>query len=207
MPKEQTIFNKAKLDKNLICGMANNTFNKGGNNKKLVFPNSIFLLMAGILVISVFNFATCKYSFKDTSPIPPEIKSFRVNYLENKARYVNTQLSPQLTEGLKNKIRGNTRLRQVNEDSAHYDISGYVSDYTVSTSGIAGANASTNRLSVSFHLIFKNNLDLSKNFETDVTTNYDFKATLTLQNAEAQLTPQIIKDTVDAIFNKIFSNW
>lgn len=175
--------------------------------KKNRFINSTGLLMLGLFLMAIFNFATCKYSFKDTSPIPAEIKSFRVNYLENKARYVNTQLSPQLTEKLKDKIRSNTRLRQVNEDSAHYDISGYVSDYTVSTSGISANNASTNRLSVSFHLIFKNNLDLTKNFETDISTNYDFAATQSLQQAEATLTPDIIKNTVDGIFNKIFSNW
>lgn len=165
------------------------------------------LTIACFFVVTVFSFSTCKYSFKDTSPIPPEIKTFRVNYLENKARYVNTQLSPQLTEKLKDKIRGNTRLRQVNEDSAHYDISGYVSDYSVSTSGISGTTPSSNRLSVTFHLIFKNNLDISKNFETDISTNYDFSATQNLPQAESTLTPDIIKNTIDGIFNKIFSNW
>ena len=177
------------------------------NNKQNSVLNGFLLVLACFFILVIFNFSTCKYSFKDTSPIPPEIKSFRVNYLTNNARYVNTQLSPLLTEALKTKIRSNTRLRQVNEDSAHYDISGYISDYTVTTSGISGANASSDRLAVSFHLIFKNNLDLSKNFETDVSTNYDFPATQTLQQAEAALTPDIVKNTVDAIFNKIFSNW
>jgi len=177
------------------------------HRKQKGFINSISLLIACLFILLTFGFATCKYGFKDTSPIPPEIKSFRVNYLENKARYVNTQLSPLLTEGLKTKIRGNTRLRQVNEDSAHYDIGGYVSDYNVTTSGVSGSTPSSNRLSVSFHLIFKNNLDLTKNFETDVSTNYDFPANQSLEQAQSSLTAQIIKDTIDAIFNKIFSNW
>ena len=177
------------------------------NNRHNIFFNNVGLLAAGLFLMAIFSFATCKYSFKDTSPIPSEIKTFRVSYLENKARYVNTQLSPQLTEKLKDKIRGNTRLRQVNEDSAHYDIGGYVSDYTVSTSGISGTTASSNRLSVSFHLIFKNNLDISKNFESDITTNYDFNASQNLSQAESSLTPDIIKNTIDGIFNKIFSNW
>src|SRR3954468_22405708 len=108
----------------------------------------IFLFPIGMLLIGAFSFATCKYSFKDTSPIPPEVKTFRVNFFENKARYVNPQLSPQLTEAMKQKVIGNTRLRQTNDDNAHYDISGYVSQYDVSTSGISGNNASSNRLSV-----------------------------------------------------------
>lgn len=169
--------------------------------------NRFSLLISCLFILLVFNFATCKYGFKDTSPIPPEIKSFRVQYLTNNARYINTQLSPLLTEALKTKIRGNTRLRQVNEDSAHYDISGFITDYNVSTSGVSGNTPSSNRLSVTFHLNFKNNLDNTKNFESEISTNYDFAATQSLQQAESALTPDIIKNTVDGIFNKIFSNW
>ena len=159
------------------------------------------------LLLATFNYATCKYSTKDTSPIPPDVKTFRVNYLENKARYVNPTLTPQLTEKLKQKIIGQTRLRQINSDDAHYDISGYLSDYTVTTSGISNQNASSNRLNVSFHLIFKNTLDPTKNFEADVSTNYDFNATQTLPQVEAARLPDIIKNLTDGIFNRIFSNW
>ena len=169
--------------------------------------SNLLLLPVCLLLIAVFSFATCKYSFKDTSPIPTEVKTFRVNYFTNKARYVNPQLSQELTEKMKQKVIGNTRLRQTNDDDAHYDISGYVSDYNVSTSGISGNNASTNRLSVSFHLIFKNTLDEKKNFETDLSNNFDFPANQTLEQAQAALFPEITKNIVDGIFNKIFSNW
>lgn len=164
------------------------------------------MLVAGMVFIS-FNCATCKYSTRDTSPIPLEIKTFRVNYLENKARYVNPQLTPQVTERLKQKIIGQTRLRQTNSDDTHYDISGYLSDYSVTTTGIANQNASTNRLNVSFHLVFKNTLDQKKDFETDISRTYDFDAQLSLPQAEARLSEDIIKNLVDEIFNKIFSNW
>src|SRR3982750_4588388 len=146
-----------------------------------------FALMSSLFIMTVFTFSTCKYSFKDTSPIPEEVKTFRVNYFENKARYVNPQLSPQLTEAMKQKVIGNTRLRQTNDDNAHYDISGYVSEYNVSTSGITGNTAGANRLSVAFHLVFKNTLDEKKNFETDVTSNFDFPANQTLETAQAAL--------------------
>ncbi|UEG48902.1 LPS assembly lipoprotein LptE [Ferruginibacter lapsinanis] len=164
-------------------------------------------LIIGILLIGLFNFSTCKYGFKDTAPIPPEVKTFRVNYLENKARYVNAQLSPQLTEKLKQKILGNTRLRQTNDDNADYDISGFVSDYSVTTSGISGNDASTNRISVAFHVIFKNALDEKKSFESDVNNTFDFPATQSLAQAESALMNDMTKNIVDAVFNKIFSNW
>lgn len=176
-----------------------------GNRKPLI--GRLYLYAISILLMTIFSFATCKYSFKDTSPIPEEVKTFRVNYFENKARYVNPQLSPQLTEKMKQKVISNTRLRQTNDDNAHYDISGYVSEYNVTTSGISGNNASTNRLSVSFHLIFKNTLDEKKNFEADLSNSFDFPANQTLEQAQTALFPDITKNIVDGIFNKIFSNW
>jgi outer membrane lipopolysaccharide assembly protein LptE/RlpB len=169
--------------------------------------NHIKLLAACCLIVFTCTYSTCKYGFKDTSPIPEEVKTFRVNYLTNKAQYVNPQLSPQLTEKLKAKIINTTRLRQTNNDDAHYDIGGYVSQYYTSTTGITGNTASLNRLNVTFHLIFKNTLDDTKSFETDVTTNVDFAASQSLSQAEASNSSKIIGNITDAIFNKIFSNW
>ncbi len=159
-----------------------------------------------LLIMGFFNYMTCKYSFKDVT-IPPEVKTFRVNPLENKAQYVNTQLAPQLTEKLKQKIISTTRLRQTNSDDAHYDISGFVSQYYTSTISITGSTASGNRLTVGFHLVFKNTLDDKKNFESDLTRTFDFDGSLSLTQAEANLNDDIIKNVVDEIFNKIFSNW
>src|SRR6185437_16502115 len=142
-----------------------------------------------------FTFATCKYSFRDSSPIPADITTFRVNAFENKARYVDPTVAPQLTEKVRQKIISQTRLRETKNDDANYDISGYVSDYSVTTSGIAGQQAGTNRLNVTFHLIFKNTVDPdpAKSFDADLTTNYDFPANETLQQAESSLMDNILK--------------
>jgi hypothetical protein len=164
------------------------------------------LFFVCFLLMCSFNYMTCKYSFKDVS-IPVEVKTFRVNYFENKAQYVNTQLSPQLTEKLKQKIISTTRLRQTNDDDAHYDISGYVSQYYTSTISITGSNSSGNRLTVGFHLIFKNTLDEKKNFETDLSRTFDFPATQSLSEAESSQNDDIIRNLTDEIFNKIFSTW
>lgn len=165
------------------------------------------LLATCFLLLVTFCFATCKYGFKDTSPIPLDVKTFRVNYFENKAEYKNPQLSPQITEKLKQKIISTTRLRQTNEDEAHYDISGYVSRYYTSTTGISGNTTSLNRLTAEFHLIFKNSLDEKKNFEADVSYSVDFDANLSLSQVEQAKGDEIAKNLTDAIFNKIFSNW
>ncbi len=172
-----------------------------------LFNNTLLAIIICSLLLFTFSCSTCKYGFRDTSPIPEEVKTFRVNPLENRATYVNTQLAPQLTEKLKQKIINTTRLKQTNNDDAHYDISGYVSQYFTTTVGITNNEAGTNRLTVGFHLIFKNTLDDKKSQEADITRSFDFPATQTLAQAEAVLTTDIIRNIVDEIFNKIFSNW
>ncbi|MBS1927200.1 MAG: hypothetical protein IT254_01010 [Chitinophagaceae bacterium] len=169
--------------------------------------NLIGITFSGLLAILIFSFATCKYSFNDVGSIPAEVKTFRVNYFENKAQYVNSYLSPNITEKLKQKIIGTTRLKQTNSDDAHYDISGYVSQYYATTIAVSGNNASGNRLTVGVHLKFRNTLDEKKNFETEVSSTFDFPASQTLNEVESTLNPEIVRNMVDQIFNKIFSNW
>jgi len=148
---------------------------------------------------------TCRYSLKDVS-IPPEIKTVRVFFIENKARYINPQLSPKLTDKLRQKIVNQTRLSQTNND-ADYEISGYISDYSVSTSGISQQQVASNNLNVTVHIIFKNRQNDKLNFEADVTRNFPFSASKSLTQAEAELNDQIITNLTDEIFNRIFSNW
>jgi hypothetical protein len=165
-------------------------------------------LLAGLAVSS------CSvYSFKDTS-IPPEVKSIHLAYMENRARLVNPQLAPALNDAVRQKINNQaSRLAQIESSDADYDVTAFVSDYSYSTSGISNQQASSNRLTVTVHIVFKNNLDPTgkkvppANFEADVTSNFDFPATTSITDAEAQLLPTITSNMTDAIFNKLFSNW
>lgn len=152
-----------------------------------------------------FVFSGC-YSFKDVS-IPPEVKTARVNYIENRAPYVNPQLSPQLTDRLRQKINNQTRLTLTQGEDAHYEINAEIRNYAVSTSGISEQQAASNRLTVTVHIKFQNRLDPKANFEADVSRNFDFNANLSQQQAEAQLGEEMLKNLTDEIFNRIFSNW
>jgi len=134
------------------------------------------------------------------------VKTVKVSYIENRARYINPLLSPRLSEKLRQKIVNQTRLSQTNGE-AHYEISGTISDYSVSTSGIADRQSSMNNLNVSVNIVFKNRLDEKKNFETSITRNFPFSSGMSLQQAEAQLNEQMVNNLADEIFNRIFSNW
>jgi hypothetical protein len=145
------------------------------------------------------------YSFADVS-IPDSIKTVRVNFIENRARYVNPQLSPQLTDRLKQKILNQTRLTQTNNDNAHLDISAEVRDYSVSTSGISERQTQMNRLTVGVHITINNRLSNTTE-EHDVSRSFEFNANLSLQAAESQLLEEMIRNLTDDMFNRMFSNW
>ena len=160
------------------------------------------------LLIFAFLLGSC-YSFKDVS-IPPEVKTFRLNYIENKAPLGNTnpQLSPRLTDRLTQKINNQTRLTQVRGDGeAHYEIDAKITDYRVTTAGISNQQAAINRLSITVHISFINRLDEKANFEADISRNFDFDASLSLDQVQAQKADEIVRNLVDEIFNRIFSNW
>lgn len=163
---------------------------------------------AGILfTLAAFSlFQAGCYSFRDVS-IPPEVKTVRVNYIENKARYIDPQLSPQLTERLRQKINNQTRLTLVPTDDADYDITAVIRGYDVTTSGISDQQASTNRLIVRVQIIFRNRLDDKANFEEDISRNFDFAASLSLPQVQAQKGDEILRNLTDEIFNRVFSQW
>jgi Lipopolysaccharide-assembly len=173
--------------------------------------NKIFCTLGLVTALAV---SSCKiYSFRDTS-IPPEVKSIHLAYIENRARLVNPALAPALNDAIRQKINNQaSKLAQIETTDADYDVTAYVSDYSYSTSGISNQQASSNRLSVTVHIVFKNNLDPTgkkvppANFEADVTRNFDFPATTSITDAEAQLLPTITSNLTDEIFNKLFSNW
>src|SRR5436190_23986445 len=155
--------------------------------KKIFF--SIHVACALCFILFLNSQCHVSYGLRDVS-IPDSIKTVKVNFIENKARYVNPRLSPTLTDRLRQKIVGQTRLTQTNGDNADWEISGYVNDYSVSTSGISQQQSSINRLNVSVHItLFKRKGNDQKEF--DISHSFDFSATLTLQAAEAQLNDRI----------------
>jgi hypothetical protein len=164
-----------------------------------------FLLLTSCFLLQLFLSSCGVYSFKDVS-IPPEVKTVKIGVIENKARYVDPQLSPRLTDRVRQKITGQTRLTPTNNDDAHYQIGGYISEDNITTAGISSQQAATNRLTIAVHITFRNTLT-AKTQEFDVSRNFDFSANLTRQQAESQLSEEILKNLSDEIFNRIFSNW
>jgi Lipopolysaccharide-assembly len=162
-----------------------------------------------LLLILVFIAPSCGvYTFRDVSVDYSKIKTAKVGFIDNKARYINPQLSPKVTDALKQKINNYTKLTLTNSDDANYQISGFISRYDVSTSAISSNQSVTNRLTVAANITFINTVD-NKTDNFTVSRDFDFPATQTLQQVENSGTFQsdIVSQLSDEIFNHIFSNW
>lgn len=161
-----------------------------------------------LLLFLAFNFTGCGiYTLNDVSIDYTKVKTIKLFSIENKASYVNPQLSPKLYEKLSQKFVNSTKLTRTNNDDAHYQIIATITGYNPSqTVGISAQQATTNRLTVSVHVVLKKTLE-NKSEEFDVTRNADFSANLSLQQAEGQLLDELVRNLTDEIFNHIFSNW
>ena len=116
-------------------------------------------------------------------------------------------MSPKLNDKWQQKIASQTKLTRTTSDDAHYIISGTITNYDASqTVGVSNQQASTNRLTVTVHIVFRNNLT-NKTEEFDVSRSFDFDANLTLTQAETKLLDEMVRSLIDDMFNRIFSNW
>jgi hypothetical protein len=162
--------------------------------------------LLNLLIIIVLSTGCKIYSFKD-AVIPQDVKTVKVGFIENRARYINPQLSPKLTDKVQSKIISQTKLTRTNNDDAHYVINGTITNYDPSqTVGVSAQQATTNRLTVTVHIVLKKTLE-NKEEEFDVSRSFDYSANLTLQQAEGQLLDEVVRSLSDEIFNRIFSNW
>jgi hypothetical protein len=173
--------------------------------RPIVYATVIFCLL-----ILTFSFSSCGiYSFSEKGSVEDSARTVKITPFENKAPYVNPQVTPALTERLRLKIQNQTKLTNTNSENAHYNITGYIADYSVTTTGVTSTNgqqqSSLNRLTVRVHLSLSKFGNTPE--EIDVSRSFDFSAQQSLQAAEATLLEEMIRNLTDEIFNRIFSNW
>lgn len=165
-----------------------------------LWPLALFVLLVGT--------SGCKVSYSLTgASIPVDAKTFSVDYFPNMALLVNPALSANFTEGLKNKMLNNTRLR-ITDDIGDLAFSGEIRDYRSTAMAITGNDQSAQtRLTISVYCKFVNAKDPKQNFEKTFTQYADFDSNQSLSAVESALVEEISKKIIDDIFNSSVANW
>ncbi len=163
---------------------------------RIIFP-VIFLLAPA-----------CKISYTFTgASIAPDVKTFSVYHFPNRARLVNPTLSTDFTEKLKEKLLKQSSLREITENG-DLIFEGQITEYEVRPMAIQKEDmAAQNRLTIGIRLKFTNNRDHEQDFDRTFTAYEDFPSTLSLNDVESSIVPDIIEKLLDDIFNATIANW
>ncbi len=168
---------------------------------------SSFLAVASLWL---FSGAACsiKYSANGAS-IDPKAKTVMVGYIENRAPQNNPQLSQQVTEKLRQKILGQTRLTQTNDANADYEFKGTITGYSISNAAVTNIDKPASaRLTITVNITFIKRVGDKKGFsKQSFSRSADFDAGKTITEAEPRLLQEIVPNLVDDIFNRAFANW
>lgn len=167
-----------------------------------------FSFLALLLSIAVVCMQACsvRYSFTGAS-IPPEAKTVSVAPFPNVAPLVNSTLATSFTEALKDRFTSQTHL-SIQEYGGDFTFEGEITGYSVAPTAIQGdETAAMNRLTVTVHVKFTNNLDEKASYDKSFSAYEDFPSTQQLTQVEGELVPLLIEKLVDDVFNGAVANW
>ena len=158
--------------------------------------------------LSVAAFQSCKISYSFTGAVPMVgVKTFSVEYIPNRARLINPNLSQNITEELQDKLLKQTSFDQV-ESNGDLEFSGQITGYDVKPMNIQeGDLAAQNRLTISVKIKYTNNKDHEQDWERSFSAYEDFSSEMSIDDAEGSIVPEIIEKLTDDIFNASIANW
>jgi hypothetical protein len=161
------------------------------------------MLTAGLILIHV----GCGFYSHTGASVPPDAKTFSVQYFPNFSPIVAPTLSQILSEKLKQKFINETQLK-LSEIDGDLQFSGKITDYRTAPVGVQGDQTNTvNRLTITAEIVFENLKDPKKNFTHTFSNFVDFPASQNFATVENDLINQVTEMMVTDIFNKAVINW
>lgn len=172
--------------------------------KLKTFPLLLLLIAPILLFKGCFSM---KYDFKGGVSIRPEIKTFSVQYFDNRAKLVEPSFSQRFTDALREYIESNTNLRYVN-GLGDIDFSGSIMTYETSPQSITtGEKAAMTRFTVGVKCNYMDTQKPEEDFEKTVSSFREFESTNSLSSVELELSEEIIDEIIEQIYNAAFVNW
>lgn len=166
----------------------------------------IKIILTSILVVLLLKSCSINMTMSGAS-IPDDIQSFSVQYFDNRAPLINPTLSQDLTEGLKDRVTNESRLK-LDANMGDVDFSGQITNYNVRPMAIqADALSAETRLTMTVKVRFKNYKDPKANWESSFSAFRDFESSQNINAVEGDLTKEMIEEITENIFNKAFADW
>jgi hypothetical protein len=144
------------------------------------------------------------------SAVPPAMRTVHIDFFENDAPIVVSNLSQVFTEALKERIRSTTRLSIVTGEG-HASMGGSITGYNFAPVSIQATNpnqapiADASVLTITVRVKFVYDADKKLSFDQAFTKTANFTGDINSQ--EQALIRAIVRQLIDDIFNKAFNNW
>jgi carbon monoxide dehydrogenase subunit G len=164
------------------------------------------IILSIMILIATLQSCTVSYTLSGAS-IAPEVKTVSVQYFTNRAPLAMANIGQYITDELKDKFKSQTSLTLVN-DVGHLNFEGEITQYDTKPMAIVGdETAAQNRLTITVHVKFTNEIEPEYNFDSDFTRYADYDSNLDLAQVEQELVEEIVEQLIDDIFNKSVVNW
>lgn len=160
-----------------------------------------------LLVVALFSSCTIKLN---GSSIPDTMKTVNVSFFENNAPLVIPDMASKFTEGLKTRIRNQSRL-SITATNSDAVFSGNITNYDIRPVAIQDSKqptAGANRMTIRVNVKYTNNKDPKASFEESFERFQDFKLNgQSLQAVEPGYIKTVLDQLTEDIFNRAFANW
>jgi hypothetical protein len=173
-------------------------------NYDMHLTRTFILLITTLLLAGCFSL---RYDMKGGADIDTKIQTVSVQYFNNRSTRVEPSLSQKITDGLKEYMESNTKLRVINT-IGDVDFSGEITEYRIEPIAIsAGDQAAKTRFTIAVRVKYNNSINSDDSFDTSFSRYREFESSRDFSSVEAALTEEILDEIIEQIFNKAFVNW
>lgn len=172
--------------------------------------NKVKLIHTVILLCTLFVLGSCTVSYKFNASMIDYTKTKSISIADFPSvaeANLYTALPYEFTEELRNIYTRQTRL-QILKTSGDMHLEGEITDYQITPLAIAADSySSETKLTINIRVRFTNKAVPDDDFEKTYSAFRTFSSDITLNDAQAQLMPEIIKDLTESIFNDTAGKW
>lgn len=165
----------------------------------------LFSCLAALLLAT--SACTISYKLNGASIDYNRVKTLAVTDFSNQATLVYPPLSQELTEGMKDIFAKQTKLKLIRQNG-HLNLEGEIVGYELTPMAAkADGYATETKLTLTVNVRFSNTTNPEDDFEERFTTFRNFEATKMLDEVQATLCEEMIKEIAEQVFNKSVAKW
>lgn len=176
------------------------------NVVKYLVSTGQVLCICGLILFS-FTACSISYKFNGANINYQTTHSISIADFPNNAAMVNPNLSPKLSEGIRDLFQRQTRLQVLNK-GGDLELEGEITGYEISQ-GAIGANsyATESKLTIRVTVHFTNNVYPEESFDKTYSASQTFDANVLLTDIQDELCDIIITEIAENIYNDTVAKW